>query len=204
MQKGGTMEKSSQLTTGQRIHMLRKRKGYKQKELAEILGKSLRTVQKYESGDIDISIAVINQLADVLDSTPTFILGYDDKPKSFTCLADVFASLFNIEAVKGIDFSIEVDRPPRYRGWKCSLSFNGRSLDSDYNADMCLFLEDWEDARESLRSLETSRKDYETWKEKTLAYYAGTPVESDVPEPVSREDQVAGRATYLEDKNQEI
>ena len=189
MQKGGTMEKSSQLTTGQRIHMLRKRKGYKQKELAEILGKSLRTVQKYESGDIDISIAVINQLADVLDSTPTFILGYDDKPKSFTCLADVFASLFNIEAVKGIDFSIEVD---------------GRSLDSDYNADMCLFLEDWEDARESLRSLETSRKDYETWKEKTLAYYAGTPVESDVPEPVSREDQVAGRATYLEDKNQEI
>ena len=47
---------------GKRIRALRKRKGYNQQELANIIGKSLRTVQKYESGEIEVSIAVVNQL----------------------------------------------------------------------------------------------------------------------------------------------
>ena len=55
---------------GQRIKALRKRKGYNQQELADIIGKSLRTVQKYESGEIEVSIAVVNQLAEVLETTP--------------------------------------------------------------------------------------------------------------------------------------
>ena len=63
---------------GQRIRVLRKRKGYNQKELADIIGKSLRTVQKYESGEIEVSIAMANQLAKVLDTTPTFLFGYGD------------------------------------------------------------------------------------------------------------------------------
>ena len=46
----------------QRIKLLWKRKGLNQKELAAILGKSLRTVQKYETGKIEVSIAIVNQL----------------------------------------------------------------------------------------------------------------------------------------------
>ena len=37
---------------GQRIKQLRKRKGLNQSELAQMLKKSLRTVQKYETGEI--------------------------------------------------------------------------------------------------------------------------------------------------------
>ena len=55
---------------GQRIKQLRKRKGLNQTELAQMLKKSLRTVQKYETGEIEVSIAVVNQIADLLDSTP--------------------------------------------------------------------------------------------------------------------------------------
>ena len=47
---------------GQRIKQLRKRKGLNQTELAQMLKKSLRTVQKYETGEIEVSIAVVNQL----------------------------------------------------------------------------------------------------------------------------------------------
>ena len=54
---------------GQRIKQLRKRKGLNQTELAQMLKKSLRTVQKYETGEIEVSIAVVNQIADLLDST---------------------------------------------------------------------------------------------------------------------------------------
>ena len=47
---------------GQRIKQLRKRKGLNQTELAQMLKKSLRTVQKYETGEIEVSIAVVNQI----------------------------------------------------------------------------------------------------------------------------------------------
>ena len=50
-------------TIGERIKLLRKKRGYNQKELANLLGKSLRTIQKYESGEIEVSIAMINELA---------------------------------------------------------------------------------------------------------------------------------------------
>ena len=54
-------------TIGERIKTLRKKRGYNQKELADLLGKSLRTIQKYESGEIEVSIAMVNELAKVLD-----------------------------------------------------------------------------------------------------------------------------------------
>ena len=71
------MNSSDNAAIGLRIRTLRKRKGYNQQELADILGKSLRTVQKYESGEIEVSIAMANQLAKVLDTTPTFLFGYE-------------------------------------------------------------------------------------------------------------------------------
>ena len=43
---------------GQRIKQLRKRKGLNQAELAQMLKKSLRTVQKYETGENGVSLRV--------------------------------------------------------------------------------------------------------------------------------------------------
>ena len=44
---------------GANLKRLRKETGLTQPELAEFLDKSLRTVQKYESGDISISISLL-------------------------------------------------------------------------------------------------------------------------------------------------
>ena len=74
---------------GQRIKQLRKRKGLNQTELAQMLKKSLRTVQKYETGEIEVSIAVVNQIADLLDTTSTYILGYESSTTQIRTLADV-------------------------------------------------------------------------------------------------------------------
>ena len=54
---------------GARIRALRKKMGYNQTELGEIMDKSLRTIQKYETGEIEIPLSVISQLADVLGTT---------------------------------------------------------------------------------------------------------------------------------------
>ena len=58
-----------------------------QTELAQMLKKSLRTVQKYETGEIEVSIAVVNQIADLLDTTSTYILGYESSTTQIRTLA---------------------------------------------------------------------------------------------------------------------
>ena len=182
---------------GKRIRTLRKRKGYNQKELADIIGKSLRTVQKYESGEIEVSIAVVNQLAEVLETTPTFILGYDTDIAPIRSLADVMNFLFHIELVSGIDFGIDVKKPPRSKEWQCAITFNGRAADAEFNTDMCLFLENWEEQRDSLRTYGSTQESYRDWKEKTLAYYAATPVECVEPEELDPMERIQKRNAYL-------
>ena len=182
---------------GQRIKLLRKRRGLNQKELAGILGKSLRTVQKYETGEIEVSIAVVNQLADILESTPTYILGYEANIAPIRSLADIMGFLFQLEQVAGISFDIDVNKPPRSKEWKCAISFNGKAL-ADFNTDLCLFLEDWESQRDDIRAYQSTQAAYQKWQEQTLAYYAATSVECVQPEELSDEERIKRRNAYLE------
>jgi len=184
---------------GQRIKLLRKRKGLNQKELAGILGKSLRTVQKYETGEIEVSIAVVNQLADILESTPTFILGYEANTAPIRSLADIMGFLFQLEQVVGISFDIDVKKPPRSKEWQCAISFNGKAS-ADFNTDLCLFLEDWESQRDDIRAFQSTQAAYQKWQEQTLAYYAATSVECVQPEELSDEERIKRRNAYLESR----
>ena len=190
------MKNPDNIDIGLRIRSLRKRKGYNQQELADILGKSLRTVQKYESREIEVSIAVANQLAEVLDTTPTFLYGYETEIMPIRSLADVLNFLFHIEEVNGLDFGIDVKRPPRSKEWQCAITFNGKA-DADFNADLCLFLEDWEGQRDNLRTYGITQEQYRDWKTKTLAYYSATAVECKEPEELDPEEQVKRRIAYL-------
>ncbi len=190
------MNSSDNAAIGLRIRTLRKRKGYNQQELADILGKSLRTVQKYESGEIEVSIAVANQLAEVLETTPTFLFGYETELAPIRSLADVLNFLFHIEQVKGIDFGIDVKKPPRSKEWQCAITFNGKA-DADFNTDICLFLENWEEQRENLRTYGITQEQYREWQTKTLAYYAPTAVDIAEPEELDPEEQVKRRIAYL-------
>ena len=182
---------------GQRIKQLRKRKGLNQTELAQMLKKSLRTVQKYETGEIEVSIAVVNQIADLLDSTPTYILGYESSTTQIRTLSDVMDFLFKLETVEGIDFKIDVQKPPRRKQWECSISFDGKSM-AEFNADMCLFLEQWEDERSELRAYNSTQAAYKRWTEQTLAYYAANAVKCTEPEELDRDELIARRTELLE------
>ena len=159
---------NEEMTIGQRVRKARKEKGYNQTELANALGKSLRTIQKYENGEIEISISMLNELARTLDTTTTYLLGYKTETvqPQITTFADVAATLFELEKISGLKFEIDVKRPPRNDNWECSITFDGKAK-TDFNADMCLFLEDWAGARENY-----STERYADWKDKTLAYYS--------------------------------
>ena len=171
------MRKINENTIGYRIRTLRKQKGYNQQQLADILNKSLRTIQKYETGEIEISLSMINELAKVLGTTSTYLLGYDIKTEQngLNCMADIMGFLFELEKVIDLKFDIDVERPPRNAEWECSIKFGGKS--ADLNADMCLFFEDWADMLEDLRSGTLSKEKYEKWQDQTLAYYSGVAIE---------------------------
>lgn len=62
-----------------RIKRLREEKGLSLKELGDLIGKNLSTVQRYESGLIStLSEEVVFAIADALEVTPAYLLGWSD------------------------------------------------------------------------------------------------------------------------------
>lgn len=191
------MSKHDYTQVGQRIKMLRKRKGMNQSELAAALDKSLRTIQKYETGEIEVSIAIVNQLAELLDSTPTYILGYESNREPIRGLADVLDFLFKLENIKELGFRIDVRRPPHYDQWECSITFDGKGKEL-HNSDLCLVLEQWENEREDVRTYAHSQKRYRKWKDQTLAYYSGSQMTYEEPKELDPEIRMQKRKEYLQ------
>ena len=191
------MDNLDHAAIGQRIKMLRKKKGLSQTELAQMLGKSLRTVQKYETGEIEVSISVINQIAEILETSSTYLFGYESGTTQIKSLSDVMDFLFKLENVAGIDFHIDVKKPPRSKEWSCSISFDGKSA-AEFNADMCLFLEQWQQEREDVQSFASTLEAYKKWKDTTLAYYAANTVETVEPQELYPDERIRKRNEFLE------
>lgn len=191
------MDNLDHAAIGQRIKMLRKKKGLSQTELAQMLGKSLRTVQKYETGEIEVFISVINQIAEILETSSTYLFGYESGTTQIKSLSDVMDFLFKLENVAGIDFHIDVKKPPRSKEWSCSISFDGKSA-AEFNADMCLFLEQWQQEREDVQSFASTLEAYKKWKDTTLAYYAANTVETVEPQELDPDERIRKRNEFLE------
>ena len=191
------MDNLDHAAIGQRIKMLRKKKGLSQTELAQMLGKSLRTVQKHETGEIEVSISVINQIAEILETSSTYLFGYESGTTQIKSLSDVMDFLFKLENVAGIDFHIDVKKPPRSKEWSCSISFDGKSA-AEFNADMCLFLEQWQQEREDVQSFASTLEAYKKWKDTTLAYYAANTVETVEPQELDPDERIRKRNEFLE------
>ena len=178
---------------GKRIKAARKRKKLSQTELANRLGKTLRSVQKYESGEIEPSIALLNTIASELSVSPAELIGYEAQSIRLDSLSDVFHVLSELDRKAGINFDIEIKRPPRYEGWSCALCFDGKQTDAPYNEDICLFLERYAEAREDLADYVTDRAYFDHWLETELAYYANTHLEDRPVETLTTEERIRRR-----------
>ncbi len=65
--------------TGQRIKSRRKQKQMSADEVASKLGVSRSTIFRYENGHIEkVPANVLERLAEILDTTPTYLMGWDD------------------------------------------------------------------------------------------------------------------------------
>lgn len=175
---------------GLRIRTARKEKGLNQTELANLLDKSLRTIQKYESGEIEVSIATINAIAKVLDCPSTYLIGYELERKPLSNLADVLQFFFQLDMIREIGFDIDVKRPPHYDGWQCSITFDGKDMSTELNQSLCLFLEDFKNIREEYKVYQRSFESYQEWQDKTLAYYSSVDLSDKMIEELSDTERI--------------
>lgn len=185
---------------GNRIRELRKQRNLSQTDLANMLGKSLRTVQKYESGEIYVSIAMINELAKHLDTTPTYLIGYERSRMQIESLSDVCSFFFELEKKDGIKFDIDVKKLKRDGEWKCSISFNAQDRTAEYNIPICSFLEHFSNYRESLETYWISMEYYEEWQNKQLAYFASAGIQDRPIKKIDERTRLTLRNKLMEEK----
>lgn len=72
--------KLAENTLGQRIKAQRIRMGYTQEQLAEIMCVPKTTISTYERDACDVKSSVIVELAEHLETTPNYLLGFGADP----------------------------------------------------------------------------------------------------------------------------
>lgn len=70
------------MNIGDRIRNLREKCSLTQEEVGKKIGVTKATVNRYETGEIDIKRTIAIKLADVLNTTPQYIMGWDDDIES--------------------------------------------------------------------------------------------------------------------------
>ena len=180
---------------GERIKAARKAAGLSQTELANRLSKTLRTVQKYESGEIEPSIAIINAMAKELKVSPADLIGYQRPSIELNTISDVLTVLYQLNKKAGLRFEIDVKRPPHYDEWTCSLRFDGHNKDAEFNADLCLILEDFAHERQMVETYWSDPKSFDAWLERKLAYYSSANL-------VDREVEVLSNMERIQRRNE--
>ncbi len=71
--------KLAEETVGQIIKAQRIKKGLSQENLAELMHVSFKTISAYERDQIDIKSSVIMELCNALDTTPNYLMGYENR-----------------------------------------------------------------------------------------------------------------------------
>ncbi len=158
---------------GKRIAECRKKKGIKQVELADILKKSSRTIQAYESGETDLPISTLADISCALGVSINYLIGYEPSVK-LECLSDVLAFLFELDKKNELCFKIDITKPADGSGdfgeWSASITFDGNNSNAAYNSSLCLALEKLKDKRQALEEYWIDYETLEAWEKSTLEY----------------------------------
>ena len=185
---------------GERIKTARKAAHMSQTELATLLGKTMRTIQKYESGEIEPSIAIIDHIAEVLNVIPSDLIGYQKQDLRLESIADVISVLDQLNRKVGIRFDIDVQRPPYSDEYQCALRFDGQDCSAEYNSVICRFLERFQDERSKLETYWISQENFDHWIDRELDYYADIRLNDREVEDITDHERIQ-RRNELDRKN---
>lgn len=158
---------------GQKIKHIRREQRMSQSALAQKLNKTLRTVQKYESGEIMPSLDMIDEIALALGVSPADIIGYRQSTIEINSVADVLTVLYQLDMKVGLRYEIDVNRTSGEEEWNCCIRFDARDAFGRYNADLCVLLEEFRQEREKYDRYIGSRKTLDAWWFQKKPQYEG-------------------------------
>ena len=123
------------------------------------------------------------------------MIGYQRPSIELNTISDVLTVLYQLNKKAGLRFEIDVKRPPHYDEWTCSLRFDGHNKDAEFNADLCLILEDFAHERQMVESYWSDPESFDAWLERKLAYYSGANL-------VDREVEVLSNMERIQRRNE--
>ena len=145
-----------------------------------------------------INAHIINQLADALGTTPSYLLGYAVDVAPIRSLADVMGFLFRLEEVSGIEFDIDVNGLPAARNGNAVSRSMERQTRISTRTCVCFL----RIGRTSARKCEATRlqgKPIRNGRIRPWPTYSASAVECVEPEDISEEERIEKRNAYLND-----
>jgi transcriptional regulator with XRE-family HTH domain len=96
------------MTLGKRIEQKRLSKNLKKKELAKLINVHDTLIGKYERDEVDLGLSKIKELARVLDTTPAYLMGWEDNQKENIDIANMVNDLMdNLNSNQALMYSGE-------------------------------------------------------------------------------------------------
>ena len=188
---------------GDRLQILRKEKGFSQKEFAEFLGIPQPTMSAYENNRNAPSMDVLVKIAKSCNASLDWLCGISPARNSVSSLSDLselFYSLFELNEIGGeieIHDKLQNDTESGEDKWYTRITFYGNEPKYKFNADLCNILRE---VKENVQDLETYRMStdmYEVAKERTKEYYANLPLTKKEFPALSREELLKKHMEYL-------
>jgi repressor LexA len=141
------------LDIGKRLKEKREELGLTQENVGECIGVNKATVQRYESGSIDIKRNVAISLAKVLKTSPSYIMGWTNDPSpapkkrviKIPVLGRVAAGI-PIEAIEDIIGYEEIPEEMGMRGEFFGLQIQGDSMEPEIKSRDIVIVRKQEDA----------------------------------------------------------
>ena len=174
---------------GKKIKEKRLEKGYSQKQFAEMIGKSVRTLQKYESGEIEAPLQMLNKIADTLNEPMEEFINSNATHPELKTLADLYATLFSLQRKENVTFEIK-EVFSEEGNVSFSINFETYDTSAPLNREISNFLMEYKYYLEQLEAKAIPTEIFESWKEKTLISAQNTRLKNKPPKNITYDDTI--------------
>ena len=197
MQESSISEKIKELRTDLKMN---------QKNFSTAIGIRQSTLSSYENGVVTPSNEVLLTIAQKFHVSLDWLFGLSENKIQISTLSDVILVLLQMNESNELRYELDInnklpgDIETATQRWYAGLRFYGNDPEHSLNADMCNFLADLQENRESLESYFTGKDMYDMWKKKTLEYYTAKPVTHKELEDLDFETRIHKRDELLAQK----
>ena len=197
MQESSISEKIKELRTDLKMN---------QKNFSAAIGIRQSTLSSYENGVVTPSNDVLLTIAQKFHVSLDWLFGLSENKVQISTLSDILWVLLQMNESNELRYELDInnklpgDIETETQKWYAGLRFYGNDPEHSLNADMCNFLADLQENRESLESYFTGKDMFDMWKKQTLEYYTSKPVTHKEIEELDFETRIRKRDELLTQK----